>query len=640
MRIRKLLPGLSGVRPLKGNKKPRLAILAAVAMVMAVFPLSGCDLAHNYLKPDRATNMEIQDYRDALAERTPEAAPDAKGADDASIPSLQPYIAGPSDQVKPMPLVSISVNQSVPLRDILYELAQQADYDLELDPRIQGSIIFTARDKPFDQVIEKIASISGLRYQFSEDSLRVELDTPYNKLYKIDYLSYVRSNSGSVRNNVAVVSGDGADTGSSFEATAKSEADFWGELQTSLTQILGAADESLKTSADPHVTVASANPVEPVASPDGSVTVQPPDAVLNVESLPVDGAASATGGAAEAAPEAKATFSVNKQAGVVNVYATQRQHKQVQEYLDLLRKATTAQVLIEAKILEVELNDQYSAGIDWRAVQVGGADDIALNFLSSGFGALDTIHSGAGETVAPNLGADRIADDSTFVLGYAGTDIQALVKAISGFGTVHALASPRLTVLNNQSAVLNVANNRVFFEIDLDVTTEEGVTTTDISSDIHNVPEGVLVNVQPSIDLDNKTVSLAVRPTVTRVIRSVPDPAIAYVAAANNIEGVESLIPELNVQEIDSVIQVRSGQPIVMGGLLQDRATSTEGAVPVLSEIPLAGALFRDTEDDIRKSELVIFLKATILDSPNESVHNTDKDLYRMFSGDRRPLKL
>jgi general secretion pathway protein D len=123
------------------------------------------------------------------------------------------------------------------------------------------------------------------------------------------------------------------------------------------------------------------------------------------------------------------------------------------------------------------------------------------------------------------------------------------------------------------------------------------------------------------------------------VIDEVPNPAIQFITAIEDIEGVESLVPELNVQEVDSVIQVNSGQPIVMGGLLQDRVDVGEEAVPVLGEVPLLGAAFRTQNDRVSKTELVIFLKATILQSPSDSVHNTDKDIYRQFSGDRRPLR-
>lgn len=620
-------------------------------LVLAVFALatlsvSACDLATNMQKPDREASMEMQDFRDGLASRLPDIDEGKSSTSpEGSIPALQPYVASTSNSLQSMPLVSISVNQSVPLRDVLFELAEQADYDLELDPRIRGAIIFTARNRPFDQVIERISDISGLRYKFDDSVLRVELDTPYTKTYKIDYLSYIRTNESTVRNDIAVVSGDGADTGSSFQATGKSEHDFWGELDTNLKQILQASyARNLRTEADPNVTVVDRNPgVTPVvpgsaAAGNTAVSVQPPDAVLNVETLPDTSSSSAgSSGGGQFGSIPQSTFSINRQAGLINVYASERSQKEIQEYLKILRRSVTAQVLIEAKILEVTLNDEYATGIDWRAIDFPGGD-WAVNYLSDGGDAiLDAVNSNLSPVLS---GTTNISQNSNFVLGYGGNDVQAVIQAISGFGTVRALASPRLTVLNNQSAVLNVATNQVFFEIDIDVTTNEGDTTTDIESEIRNVPEGVLVNVQPSIDLDNNTIAMAVRPTITRIANEVQDPAIQYITAANSITGVESLVPELNVQEIDSVIQVRSGQPIVMGGLLEDRATTTEEGVPVLSEMPLMGGLFKQHNDLVEKTEIVIFLKATILESPGNSVDSTDRDIYRTFSSDRRPFKL
>lgn len=648
-------------------RNQRIALVLPLLLLVG-FSTASCDMARNQLKADRASDMETQDFRDGLAPRLPDV--NDEGADSfagAAIPTLQPYISASDSNMKPMPLVSISVNQSVPVRDVLFELAQQADYDLELDPRITGSIIFTARERPFDDVVERIADIAGLRYKFENDRLRVELDTPYNKVYKIDYLSYVRSNTSNIRNDIGVVQGEGADTGSSFEASSNSEADFWGELEVNIQQILGSAEGAvLRTRRDPRITATEQNPNvqavsatdaqgNPVSGSEGvNVQAQAPQAVLNVQSLPTEEEEAAANGGSST-PENDPmlpTFTLNRQAGLINVYAPQRAQKEVEEYLKLVRRAVTSQVLIEAKVLEVALTDEHATGIDWRLLDEGGEGLLQYgtsNLFEAGTNSL-------GLDIIPALGstnsalslrniptrADLTTSDqlSNFALGYIGNDAQALIQAISAFGNVRALASPRLTVLNNQSAVLNVSNNRVFFDIDIDVTTDEGVSQVDIDSDIRNVPEGVIINVQPSIDLDKGTISMAVRPTITRVIAQRPDPAVQYVTAANGIEGVESLVPELNVQEIDSVIQARSGQAIVMGGLLQDRTEGVQEGVPVASEIPVVGALFRQHNDLVRKTELVIFLKATILASPDDSVHDTDRDLYRGFSGDRRPFKL
>lgn len=596
--------------------------------------------------------MEMQDYRDGMATRMSDTREeDAASESLGRIPDLQPYMAQNTAQMKSMPLVSISVNQSVPIRDALFELAHQANYDIELDPNIRGSVIFTARERPFDEVVARISDIAGLRYKFDNDVLRVEVDTPYNKIYKIDYLSYVRSNKSGVRNDIGVVSGDGADTGSSFETSAESEANFWGELEANLDQLVRKQQTgALKTKRDPRITATTPNPnvqaVAPQTDENGNVQVAAPQATLQVESLPMDEEET---GKSKGSDESAATFTINKQAGLINVYAGERVQKQVDEYLKVLKRAVSSQVLIEAKVLEVALNDEYATGIDWSILGLPGG--ITTDFLSA-----STTRIGQGIVADPITGGTKIANtllpstagaiagtslggSPNFVMGVAGNDVAALIQAIQSFGTVRALASPRLTVLNNQSAVLNVATNRVYFDIDIDVTSDDNGTQTDISSDIKNVPEGVLVNVQPSINLDDRTVSMAVRPTITRIVNQRPDPAVQYVTASNNIDGVENLVPELNVQEIDSVIQSRSGQAVVMGGLLQDRTTNTDTGVPVLSETPLLGNLFKNHNNTVVKTELVIFLKATILDNPSDSVHNTDKDLYRQFSSDRRPLK-
>ncbi len=671
-------------------------------LALSVFlPASGCDLANNHTKIDRSANNEFQDFRDALAPREEGFGDQSSVASD--IPDLQPYVSDSVEKLPPMPLVSISINQSVPLREALFELAKQADYDIELDPRISGSVIFTARNRPMDVVIDRICEISGLRYKFDENTLRIELDTPYSKNYKIDYLSFTRKNSGSMKTDVSVASGGGeggVGGGSTFSVDTSADSDFWAELDTNLKQILAsnASGSYLKTSDDPQITLTTSGPTNPPVPPvdaallqDGSAaaTVSPqaggdyyvsspvslpsstqdpqPQSVVgdgvNVDtsataneavnqptaapaqpsSVPLEGSAAGQAAVApvptlkiESLPSSLATgtssaqneisftpsFSLNKQAGIVSVYANERLHKKVKEYLDDLRRSSTSQVLIEAKVLEVSLSDEFATGIKWDLLDRVGDFNLTGTFTKPSFSSAST---------------------NILTLGFSGDDISSFVDALSRFGTVHALASPRLTVLNNQAAVLNVARNQVYFKLDVESdTTSDGTnatTSVTVDSEIKTVPEGVLINVMPSINLDKNMVSMQVRPTVTKIEEYVSDPGVAYVAAQNNVD-IESLIPIVNVQEVDSVLNMRSGEMMVMGGLLKDSSSSQQEGVPVASEIPIFGGLFRNQGDTVKKSELVIFLKATILNEANESVHQTDRDLYKNFSQDRRPAKM
>ena len=590
--------------------------------------ISSCELTQNYLKHDRENNMEPQDYRDALAPRQAEAGQANDGRMAAGIPALQPYVAQPDSNYKPMPLVSISINQTVPLRDALYEIAKQAKYDVELDPRITGSVIFSARNRPLDQVIERIANIAGLRYKFEDDMLRVEIDTPYHEIYKINYLALTRTNTSEISNDISVVSGEGTNTGSNFTAKNESVADFWGELETNLTQIVESNRDAnrLATKRDPRITVAESNPapVDPIVMDENgnisetgpNVQVQAPDAVLNVNSLPIE---EEQPNGDEGDPFA-ARFSLNKQAGLISVFAPERLHKKVADYMEQLKRSVTAQVLIEAKVLEVSLNDRFSAGIDWSQVDIrlfGGRGALGFSPTVGGAGLIRGIIDPSG------------TQQYTSTASYQRGDFTAAVEALSRFGTVQALASPRLTVLNNQSAALNVAENVVFFEIENETVQDGGGGfTTTTTSEARSVPEGVLINVQPAIDSDAQRISMAIRPTITTITTRVPDPANAG-----------NFVPQVNVQEFDSIIQMNNGQAVVLGGLIQDRVESARNGVPVLKETPVFGALFRNQTDEVEKTELVVFLKATIVEGGN-TIHNTDKDLYRTFSSDRRPFKL
>jgi general secretion pathway protein D len=683
----------------------RKAALTSLFALSAFLPMSACDLANNFTKLDRSTNSEMQDYRDAMAPREIPGA-DAS-ADSKGVPEVQSYVADDSQGLKSAPLVSLSINQSIPLREALFELSKQADYDIELDPRISGSIIFTARNRPLDEVIDRICEISGLRYKFDNNTIRIELDTPYSKNYKVDFLNIVRSNGSTMNTDVSLSSSGDAKSGggSKFDISSKSEGDFWGELDANLKQILAsnASPGYLKTNEDPAISLTSSGPVTPPVPPiDASAlsstapqagtedyvsspvslpsdtalasssaaagaatptapssttttttttTANPPPVaaatpaaastnasadtsaapqaltskpvvpaqapVLKVESLPTAASTGTSVGGANAVQFTPA-YSINKQAGIISVYANQRLHKQVASYLEDLRRTSTSQVLIEAKVLEVTLSDEFSAGINWALLD--GVGDFTIS----------------SKTLKPTFSP---ASTSEFTFGFSGSDLTTSVSALSRFGTVHALASPRLSVLNNQSAVLNVAKNQVYFEIKSTVTpaTTTSGQTTSFDATIKSVPEGVMINVLPSIDLDRRTIAMQVRPTITKIEYYVSDPTIAL---NTNITTVQNLIPVMNVQETDSVLNLRDKQMMVMGGLLQDSTISSQDGIPVAGEIPVLGGLFRNQGDKVSKKELVVFIKATILDNPGDSIHQTDKDLYRVFSQDRRPDKL
>ena len=609
-----------------------------LATVLAV-ALGSCALSRNQLATDRSGDLERDDFRRMLAARPlPEEAK-------APIPELESVVAMPDTLKNKMPIVSVSVNQTVPLRDVMFELAQQAKIDIELDPQIRGSVIFTARQRPFDEVIGRICAMAGLRWYFDRDVLRVELDRPYLRTYKMDYLNVSRAIESKINTNISVVSGEGADVGSSAKVETKVETDFWGSIEQNIEQILASTDTrvALATLADPEAQprmglTPAVDPATAAAGQEGGAIPpvapggEPVQMTTNANGIPsgppVLSVQFPTAPTDPPIPNPPSTFSVNKDNGLINVFATEQQQKEIGRYLSEVHRNATAQVLIEAKVLEVALSDEYNTGINWN--EAGEIDLTGLVSLSGSFERPAFNPSLSGGAFTAKL--------------QPGRDLEMAVSALSRFGTVRALSSPRVTVLNHQTAVLNMAQNNVFFEVDVTVETDDdtGDRTVSVDSNAKSVPEGVMLNVVPTVNLDTNEISMVVRPTVTRIINTVEDPGVAIALATADVpdldellENVTNEVPEVSIQEVDSLVKMQSGDVMVLGGLMQDRTATEEVGIPVLSDVPVLGNVFKNHKDKITKSELVIFLKARII--PGSGVEVLDTELINKFGRDRRP---
>lgn len=604
----------------------RAGCVAAVLMLT----LTSCELSKNQLTYDRSGELDRQDFRDTLS---PRPVPDVEFAD---VPEFTPVVATPEDLRLPSPLVTVSVNNTVSLRDLMFELAEQADVDLELDPQIRGSVIFTAKDRPFDEVIARLCEMSGLRYTFEKNVLRVEVDRPYNKNYSIDYVNAARTASGTMRGGVELGGGgseSGASTsgGSSASIESSYDTDIYEELQTNIEQILASTDTytSLATLADPVVTPISTFAPPPMPSdpqdPSSVPPILPGSPQVSQMAPAVAPTLQVNAGIAEPlVPNPPATFSVSRQSGMLSVFASERQHRAIKKYLDEFGRRLTTQVLIEAKILQVELSDEYATGIQWNEIDLLGNTRINASFPTAGL-------------TPPATGG--------FALTMNAGDITSIVTAIGRFGTVRALSSPRITVLNNQPALINVAQSTTYFSFDVE--TEDDADTDQtrftVDSEQRSVPEGVIMSVLPSVNPTTGEILLSLRPSVSRITDSIPDPTIPFILISQDIDPTQAgvptnNIPQVSVQEIDSMLKLQSGQVVVMGGLMRDGNSVTDTSLPILGDLPYVGNLFKSHSDRIEKSELVILIRAQIVSGSN--VDDVDRELYQKFSGDRRPARM
>lgn len=520
----------------------------------------------------------------------PEISLQARGPSEPPIPDLAEIIASPKPpKIGTTKVVSVSVTDDVPLKDILIELARLADVDVEIDSSITGGITFRAKDRPFNEVIDRISAMAGLRYSMNNNVLRIERDVPYIQTYALDMLNIDRASTGNIG------TGGTGKGSSSSSITAASKSDFWDKFQESIGQILGYKPALL-----------------------GS----------NV-------------GGGSGGPEP--FYSLNRQAGTLTFSGTENQHNILRQFLKSIESNVAAQVLIEAKIVEVSLNDSYQTGIDW--TKIGGN---SISF-TTGLTSVAAVNA----SIAPGT----ITVLKNDILG-SGVDLSAVVTLLQEFGTTRALSSPRLNAMNNQQAVLSFVENLVYFDVKVDVTDAVAGTggssgtpaKVQVSSTPKEAPVGIVLTLQPSINTSANEITLNVRPTLSRVTKFIADPgfevskanAAAQLPAGSpviaTLNSVSSTIPQLEVRELDSVLKVASGQVMVIGGLLEDSFTSENAEVPGISEVPVVGQLFKSVNKVAKKKELVIFLRATIVPTSGNS-QPADAALYNKFIPDARPLK-
>jgi general secretion pathway protein D len=348
-------------------------------------------------------------------------------------------------------------------------------------------------------------------------------------------------------------------------------------------------------------------------------------------------AAAATAAGAEAGAGSSGTFAggafyvVNRQAGMLSVSGSQRQHELLTAYLEQIKASASAQVLIEAKIVEVSLKDEYRTGIDWSTL-ANSADRNGIDFSFA-----PTFPNAA------NIATARIGIDDF------GINMDAAVQLAEQFGTTRTLSSPRLHAINNQPAVLTFAENRVFFEVTVEREDDQVVGLTTIPGSIsvestrRSVPIGIILNILPSVDAKRNEVTLNVRPTLSRQVGTVTDPGSALVNqlilndSGGNTPAFTNEVPIVEVRELDSIMKIRSGQVMVIGGLMEQSSTNTDRGTPFIDEVPFLGNLFKSVEKTDNTKELVIFIRATIV-TPHGSYDDADRRVYEKFTNDPRPI--
>ncbi|MFA6040400.1 MAG: pilus (MSHA type) biogenesis protein MshL [Methylophilus sp.] len=529
-----------------------------------------------------------------------------------------------------MPVYSVVVND-VPAKELLFALARESKLNVDIDPLIQGRVTLNAVDQSLPLILQRLSRQVDMTYRMEDDVLVISPDLPVLRTYKVDYVNMARDTTGfigaateisstgqsastgtngTVTTNVS--NGNGASNSSRTSVRSESKHHLWDNLISNIRDLLQETDKEVIVAR----TGVGATPTE------------------DVDSLTLEKAAYVR---KEARNEYKTLFAstviANPETGVIAVRATAKQHHKVQEFLNQVLFSAKKQVLIEATIVEVALKDSFQSGIDWSRINKPSSNSgfvfgQTLGSSSIGFNPNNATFS-SGEPDA--LGASSTAG---LVAAYINPlsaigSIAASITLLEKFGKTKVISSPKLMVLNNQTAVLKVVDNLVYFTIQSQISQSSsgtaGTNLQSVTTTANTVPVGVVMTVTPQIN-DGALVSLDVRPTISRVLSYIEDPNPQLGTKENRIV---SAIPQIQVREMESVLNVASGNIAVLGGLMQDEIRNNTDAVPGLSKIPGAGVVFKGKNDATQKTELVIFIRPTVV--PNASLESEELQSFKQY---------
>ncbi len=540
---------------------------------------------------------------------------------------------------------------NVPVQEILFALARDAKINLDVHAGIQGTATLNAINQTLPQILNRISKQVDMRYELENGNLSVMPDKPFLKTYKIDFINMARAVDSTMTTNTQIA-GTAGDSKSSTTVTSKTKNDLMESLIDNVTKMILEEDRlRWKSESQSAMSAKSASSTKsvykakvnasgdgeassgtggntnintgiqtgggnPKSGPNGSFKGKGNESLEGQSTGDTQSTGDAQGAAAARSGVYEAAVNVfaNRETGVLLVRATTRQHEKVQEFIDMVMNTAKRQVLIEATIVEVRLSDNYKQGINWSQLRLGSK---GLQLTQAGTAGL--------------LSANPL---NIFTLDYANPtsnigNLSAQISLLESFGTVKVLSSPKLSVMNNQTATLKVADNKIYFTVTAQTSTSTTVSTggaiattplTTYSTTPNSVSVGFVMNVTPQIS-DADTVTINVRPTITRIISYINDPNPDLAKA-----GVVNRVPEIQTREMESIIKINSGQTAVMGGLMQDEINNLTDAIPGVSNIPLLGNLFKNRNDTTTKTELVIFLRPVVI---KEASVNGDYSAFR-----------
>lgn len=498
-------------------------------------------------------------------------------------PDYQPV----SDDVSPAKtrLVNIQARNTA-LGDVLHVIAEAAGLNLIIADGVQQDrqITITLKRVTADDALATILQSVDYFYTIKDNILTVEATG--TKVFELGHPALVQGYSvdvgGDILGSAAGLTASGSGSGSSSSSSSSSGSagsassnikgtvtqstkhdskafDFWESLEKSLSSMLNKRDTS--------TTILAGGALQPPPSPQ-----QQPRPNTN---------------------EPQQNVIINRLTGTIMVTATRRNLVTIEKYLDLIKAALNRQVLVEARVIEVQLDDNLKFGIDW-------------DFLNNikWFNTTGALSGGFGNLVST---AANAVTEKQFRLGYSGTNVQALLTALKTQGEVKTLSNPRIHVMNGQTALLTVGRNTNFVsKVTSTTTATSGTPITTYTVDTSNVLSGIMIGLAPHINSKGE-ISMAVTPIISDLVSLTP----TNIGSGSNQTTIQ--IPIVDLRELSTTVKVRNGEMIVIGGLISNKNQLQDEKVPFIGDIPWLGTLFSRKDYTDKRSELVVILQPYLI---------------------------
>lgn len=549
-------------------KTRRIVLPRALIGFLAVLALSGCAQVR-----EKPTLPLIQDEL-RLATEASKPTPLPAAVAEALAP--QSRLELPKTAAQPVePRFDLAVNNAS-AQQVFLGIASGTRYSMLLHPEVAGSITVNLKDVSVPEAMVALRELYGYDFRIEGSHIYVQPLTAQTRFYSVAYPTGLREGKSDLRVISGAVTDSNTSSGSSGSTTSTSsnqietsrlsttqKSDFWGELQASIGLLIGCSGQAAALACPPGRNV--------MASPHS---------------------------------------------GMVAVRALPSEHRQVNEYLQAARVSVERQVMIEAKIIEVTLNEGAQSGINWAYFNHGkniskGGNSNLLELPTPDAPPTTSVGTllGSGLNATSGAVAGAAANAGVFGLALQTANFMALLNFLEGQGQVQVLSSPRIAAINNQKAVLKVGTDE-FFVTNVSTTTSSGTTggTTTPNVTLQPFFSGISLDVTPQID-GGGNIILHVHPTVSQV--TTVEKTIDL--GSSTIGNLKLPLASSSVSETDSIVRLHDGEIAAIGGLMKRESRDADSAVPGLSEIPGLGYLFKNRNATRLKQELVILLKPTLI---------------------------